>query len=185
MTANTMLLNRIAILFGGRIAEEVFMNQMTTGRPTTSSVPQVARDMVCATACPTRWVRWCMPKTRVKCSWAAQSRAQTNVSEETMRKVDAEIRRIIDEQYALARKLIEDNRDKIGSDDCSAPHQVETIDADQIEDIGRREPREPKATSLPIKERMARRCASPPKTAQTEPAPEGDTADIVYSARAA
>jgi cell division protease FtsH len=34
----------------------------------------------------------------------------TNMSEETMQKVDAEVRRIIDEQYALARKLIEDNR---------------------------------------------------------------------------
>ena len=36
-----------------------------------------------------------------------------NVSEATMQKVDAEIRRIIDQQYALARKLIEDNRDKV------------------------------------------------------------------------
>ena len=38
---------------------------------------------------------------------------QKNVSEATMQKVDLEIRRIIDEQYALARKLIEDNRDKV------------------------------------------------------------------------
>ena len=36
-----------------------------------------------------------------------------NVSEATMQKVDAEIRRIIDEQYALARRLIEENRDKV------------------------------------------------------------------------
>jgi hypothetical protein len=36
-----------------------------------------------------------------------------NVSEATMQKVDAEIRRIIDQQYALARKLLEENRDKV------------------------------------------------------------------------
>ena len=35
------------------------------------------------------------------------------MSEQTMQKVDSEIRRIIDEQYAIARKLIEDNQDKM------------------------------------------------------------------------
>ena len=38
---------------------------------------------------------------------------QKNVSEATMQKVDQEIKRIIDEQYGLARKLIEENRDKV------------------------------------------------------------------------
>ena len=36
-----------------------------------------------------------------------------NVSEATMQQVDAEIRRIIDEQYALARRLLDENRDKV------------------------------------------------------------------------
>ena len=51
-----------------------------------------------------------------------------------MQKVDAEIRRIIDEQYALARKLIEDNRDKVEAM-AKALLEWETIDADQIDDI--------------------------------------------------
>ena len=37
----------------------------------------------------------------------------TNISEKTMQEVDAEVRRIIDEQYAIARRLIEENRDKM------------------------------------------------------------------------
>jgi hypothetical protein len=37
----------------------------------------------------------------------------TNMSEQTMQKVDAEVRRIIDEQYNLARRLIEENSDKM------------------------------------------------------------------------
>ena len=50
-----------------------------------------------------------------------------------MRKVDAEIRRIIDEQYAIARKLIEDNRDKIEAM-VKALLDWETIDTEQIDD---------------------------------------------------
>jgi cell division protease FtsH len=59
---------------------------------------------------------------------------QVNVSEQTMQKVDSEIRRIIDEQYALARKLIEDNQDKMHAM-ASALLEFETIDAEQIDDI--------------------------------------------------
>jgi len=67
-----------------------------------------------------------------------------NVSEATMQQVDAEIRRIIDEQYKLARKLIEDNRDKIEKM-AKALLEWETIDADQINDIMEgRDPRPPK-----------------------------------------
>jgi cell division protease FtsH len=57
-----------------------------------------------------------------------------NVSEATMQKVDAEIRRIIDEQYGLARKLLEDNRDKVEAM-TKALLEWETIDAEQINDI--------------------------------------------------
>jgi cell division protease FtsH len=67
-----------------------------------------------------------------------------NVSEATMQQVDAEIRRIIDQQYALARKLIEENRDKVEAM-TQALLEWETIDADQINDImAGKPPREPK-----------------------------------------
>jgi cell division protease FtsH len=69
---------------------------------------------------------------------------QKNVSEATMQKVDLEIRRIIDEQYALARKLIEDNRDKVEAM-ARALLDMETLDSDQVEDIMQgRPPRPPK-----------------------------------------
>ena len=68
----------------------------------------------------------------------------TNISEETMRKVDAEVRRIIDEQYAIARKLIEDNRDKMHAM-AQALLEWETIDGHQIDDImAGKPPRPPK-----------------------------------------
>ena len=81
----------IAVLFGGRIAEELFMNQMTTGASNDfERATQLARDMV------TRYgmSRCAGPdglraRTRARCSSAARSRAQ-NMSEETMQQVDAE-----------------------------------------------------------------------------------------------
>ena len=61
-----------------------------------------------------------------------------------MQKVDAEIRRIIDEQYAIARKLIEDNQDKMHAM-AKALLEWETIDAEQIDDImAGKPPRPPK-----------------------------------------
>ena len=68
----------------------------------------------------------------------------TMMSEDTMRKVDSVIRRIIDEQYSAARKLIEGNKDKMHAL-AQALLEWETIDADQINDImAGLEPRPPK-----------------------------------------
>jgi cell division protease FtsH len=67
-----------------------------------------------------------------------------NMSEKTMQTVDAEVRRIVDEQYAIARKLIEANKDKIEAM-TQALLEWETIDSDQINDIMEgRPPRPPK-----------------------------------------
>jgi cell division protease FtsH len=70
--------------------------------------------------------------------------ASKTVSEATQQKVDAEIRRILDEQYGLARKLLEDHRDNVEAM-TKALLEWETIDADQISDImAGRPPRPPK-----------------------------------------
>jgi cell division protease FtsH len=72
-----------------------------------------------------------------------------NVSEATMQEVDKEIRRIIDQQYAMARKLIEDNRDKVEAM-TKALLEWETLDADQLNDImAGLPPRPPKPSSTP------------------------------------
>jgi cell division protease FtsH len=74
-----------------------------------------------------------------------------NVSETTMQTVDAEIRRVIDEQYGLARRLLEENRDKVEAM-TAALLEWETIDADQINDImAGLPPRPPKPSAPPNK----------------------------------
>lgn len=138
-------LSRISMLFGGRIAEEVFMNQMTTGASDDfNKATQLARDMV---------TRYGMSKALGPMVYAENEEEvflgrsvtkTTNISEETMQKVDAEVRRIIDEQYALARRLIEENSDKMHAM-ANALLEWETIDSEQLDDImAGRQPKPPK-----------------------------------------
>ncbi len=146
------LLSRIAVLFGGRIAEEVFMNQMTTGAGNDfERATQMARDMVTRYGMSDLLGPMVYAENEGEVFLGRSITKTTHVSEETMRKVDAEIRRIIDEQYALARKLIEDNRDKVEAM-AKALLELETIDSDQIDDImAGKPPRPPKpmAPTLP------------------------------------
>jgi cell division protease FtsH len=66
-----------------------------------------------------------------------------------MQKVDAEIRKIIDQQYTLAKKLILDNRERVEAM-AKALLELETIDADQINDImAGKPPRPPKPAQAP------------------------------------
>jgi len=127
------MLEDISILFGGRIAEEIFMNQMSTGASNDfERATKMARDMV------TKFGMSDTLGTMVYAgseqdSWMGSMSSRT-VSEATQQKVDAEIRRILDEQYAIARKLLEDNRDKVEAM-TKALMEFETIDADQVNDI--------------------------------------------------
>jgi cell division protease FtsH len=127
------MLHDISILFGGRIAEEIFMHQMSTGASNDfERATKLARDMV------TKYGMSDSLGTMVYAgseqdSWMGNMSSRT-VSEATQQKVDAEIRRILDEQYALARKLLEENRDKVEAM-TKALMEMETIDADQINDI--------------------------------------------------
>ena len=57
-----------------------------------------------------------------------------NMSEKTMQDIDAEIRRILDEQYALAKQILTDNASKVESM-TQALVNWETIDADQVKEI--------------------------------------------------
>jgi cell division protease FtsH len=68
-----------------------------------------------------------------------------------MQKVDAEIRRIVDQQYALARRLLEENRDKVEAM-AAALLEWETLDADQVNDImAGNPPRPPKPAPEPVR----------------------------------
>jgi cell division protease FtsH len=142
------MLSTIAVLFGGRIAEEIFMNQMTTGASNDfERATAIARDMVTRYGMSDLLGPMVYAENEGEIFLGRSITKTTHMSEETMRKVDSEIRRIIDEQYAAARKILEDNRDKVEMM-AKALLEWETIDADQIDDImAGRPPRPPKERS--------------------------------------
>ena len=144
------MLDTISVLFGGRIAEEVFMNQMTTGASNDfERATAIARDMVTRYGMTDELGPMVYADNEGEVFLGRSITKTTNMSEETMQKVDKQIRKIIDEQYAIARKLIEDNQDKMHAM-AKALLDWETIDAEQIEDIMQgREPRPPKDWTPP------------------------------------
>ncbi len=139
------MLSTIAVLFGGRIAEEVFMHQMTTGASNDfERATSIARDMVTRYGMTDELGPMVYAENEGEVFLGRSITKQVNVSEETMQKVDKQIRRIIDEQYTVARKLIEDNQDKMHAM-ASALLEWETLDSDQLDDImAGRPPRPPK-----------------------------------------
>jgi cell division protease FtsH len=141
------LMSRIAVLFGGRIAEELFMNQMTTGASNDfERATQMARDMVTRYGMSDALGPMVYGENEGEVFLGRSVTTHKNMSETTMQQVDAEIRRIIDEQYALARKVLEENRDKVEAM-TAALLELETIDSDQINDIMEgKPPRPPKQT---------------------------------------
>ena len=142
------LLARIAVLMGGRIAEEVFMDQMTTGASNDfEQATDLAQKMV------SRWGMSDSLGTRVygdnqsEVFLGRDVTTHRNLSPAIAEQVDTEITRIIDEQYARARKIIEDNRDKIEMM-AKALIEWETLESDQIDDIMAGRPPRPRTSQF-------------------------------------
>ncbi|MGE4597034.1 MAG: ATP-dependent zinc metalloprotease FtsH [Methylophilaceae bacterium] len=125
------MLEEIAILFGGRIAEEVFVKQISTGAANDfERATKLARDMV---------TKYGMSDKLGTMVYVDDNHdqffgASKTISEATQQLVDTEIKVILDEQYKVARKLIEKNKKKIKAM-VKALLKYETIDSDQINDV--------------------------------------------------
>ncbi|MBI3731438.1 MAG: ATP-dependent metallopeptidase FtsH/Yme1/Tma family protein [Burkholderiales bacterium] len=126
------MLEEISILFGGRIAEEIFVGQMSTGASNDfSRATKLARSMVTRFGMSDSMGVMVYEDSQSEGYFGGPSKT---ISEATQQKVDAEIRSILDTQYALSRKLLEENRDKVEAM-TKALLDWETIDADQVNDI--------------------------------------------------
>ncbi|HCI3992112.1 ATP-dependent zinc metalloprotease FtsH [Pseudomonas aeruginosa] len=140
--------SQICSLFGGRIAEEMTLGfeGVTTGASNDiMRATQLARNMV------TKWglseklgpLMYAEEEGEVFLSRSAGSQ-HANVSGETAKMIDQEVRRIIDDCYGTAKRLLDENRDKLEMM-ADALMKYETIDSDQIDDImAGRVPREPR-----------------------------------------
>ncbi|MFT6288795.1 MAG: cell division protease FtsH [Alcanivorax sp.] len=142
------IMSQICSLFGGRIAEEMTLGKdgVTTGASNDiQRATEIARKMV------TQWglsekMGPLLYDDASEEVFLGRSAGQPvkSVSGETAKAIDEEVRRIIDECYGIAQRLLEENFDKLHSM-ADALMLYETIDADQIEEImSGREPGVPK-----------------------------------------
>tara|TARA_B100001079_G_scaffold53430_1_gene44487 strand:+ start:1508 stop:3403 length:1896 start_codon:yes stop_codon:yes gene_type:complete len=142
------LLSRIAVLMGGRVAEEIFMGQMTTGAANDfEQATDMARNMV---------ARWGMSDelgTRIygenesEVFLGRDVTTHRNLSNSMAERVDSEISRIINDQYTSAKEIIETHRDKVETM-AHALMEWETLDADQIDAVMEgRDPAPPSSSS--------------------------------------
>lgn len=143
----------LAVLFGGRIAEELFMNQVTTG---------ASNDFMRATEIARRMVtEWGMgdeadslgvmvyAENEGEVFLGRNMGRQKQLSEVTMQKVDHAVKRLTDSAYAHAKEILEAHRTQMERM-TRALLEWETIDADQIEAImNGEEPKPPKPVTPP------------------------------------
>jgi cell division protease FtsH len=168
-TSRRRLNSRIATLFGGRLAEELIFGSeaVTTGASNDiERATDLARNMV---------TRWGLsdklgPLTYTEAEgevFLGRSVTQhKNVSDETAHAIDREVRTIIDHNYAVAKKTLEENLDILHSM-AQALIKYETLDSTQIQRVMRGEPPGEPENSAPT--------APPPpvKGAGAAPTPPG------------
>ncbi len=146
------MLSQISMMFGGRVAEDLFTGQISTGASNDfERATAMARDMVTRYGMSEKLGPMVYGENEGEIFLGRSVTTHKNLSEATMQQVDSEIRRILDEQYALAVKLLEENRDKVEAM-TAALIEWETIDREQILDImAGRTPRPPKGWVAPEK----------------------------------
>lgn len=140
--------SRLAILFAGRAAEEVFLGQKTTGASNDfERATQLARDMVTRYGMTDAMGVMVYAENEGEVFLGRSVTRTTHVSEATQQAIDKEVRRILEEEYFRAKKMLEENRERIElMVECLM--KWETIDFDQINDIMEgREVRPPKEGS--------------------------------------
>ncbi len=139
------MLNQISILFGGRIAEDLFVKKISTGASNDyERATKIARDMVTRYGMSDVMGPMVYAENEGEVFLGRSVTKTTSISENTQQKVDSEIRRILDEQYAVAQGILESSRDKMEVM-TDALMKWETIDREQIIDImAGKDPRPPK-----------------------------------------
>jgi cell division protease FtsH len=122
---------RLATAYGGRVAEEVFLDQMSTGAGSDIEVAtDLARRMVCEYGM-SRLGPLTFGKKEEQIFLGREISQHRDFSEETARQIDLEVRRLIDEAYQSAHTIIEANQDPMHRI-AAALLERETIDAEEV-----------------------------------------------------
>jgi cell division protease FtsH len=134
MNTKSDLMATITGLLGGRVAEQIVFNEITTGASNDiEKATQIARDMVMQFGMselgPIQYEH-----RGGNVFLGRDYAAQANYSGQVAFEIDQEVRRIIDNSYATAHKLISDNRELMDRI-ATALIEFETLTSEQIQDI--------------------------------------------------
>jgi cell division protease FtsH len=129
------MLDQISMMFGGRIAEELYLEDISTGASNDyERATGMARAMVTRFGMGEGLGPMVYAENEGEVFLGRSMARQTNMSDETQRKVDAEIRRILETQYQIATDILKEKADHLKAM-TAALMEYETIDADQVDDI--------------------------------------------------
>ena len=121
----------LAIAYGGRVAEEIFLNQMSTGAGSDiENATDLARRMVCEYGM-SRLGPLTFGKKEEQIFLGREIAQHRDFSEETARQIDLEVRRLIDEAYQSAHGILDSHKDAMHRI-AAALLERETIDADEV-----------------------------------------------------
>ena len=121
----------LAIAYGGRVAEEIFLNQMSTGAGSDiENATDLARRMVCEYGM-SRLGPLTFGKKEEQIFLGREIAQHRDFSEETARQIDLEVRRYIDEAYQAAHGILEAHKDAMHRI-AAALLERETIDAEEV-----------------------------------------------------
>jgi cell division protease FtsH len=129
------LLNNIAIMMGGRVAEELVLNSQTTGAGNDiERSTEIARKMVCEWGMSDHLGPLAYGKKEEQIFLGREFAKHRDYSEDTARLIDAEISTIVTQSYEKAKEIIQGNMDTLQRL-ASALLEKEVLDGNQIERI--------------------------------------------------
>ncbi len=106
--------NQVCVLMGGRIAEELVLKEQTTGAgQDIEHATEIARKMVCEWGMSDKLGPLAFGKKEEQIFLGREIAQHRDYSEETAQKIDAEVRKIVEECYQKSLQLVKDNIDKL------------------------------------------------------------------------
>jgi len=133
-------LDQICVALGGRVAEELFLGSITDGAyGDIRTVTAHARTMVTRIGMSDRLGPVAYEEASEQVFLGRDYSRRQSHSERTLQEIDAEVHRIVDEQYQRARALLEQHRDQVETM-AQALLERETVDREEVELIVRGEP---------------------------------------------
>jgi cell division protease FtsH len=155
--------DQIAILLGGRIAEEITLGSITTGAGNDlERATEMARKMVCEWGMSDAMGPLTFGKKEEQIFLGREIAQHQDYSEDTALRIDQEVKRFVTDNYTKAQNILLEHKQKV-LDMADALLARETLDAEQVRRI---------CQGIPLDEPTSGTPASPPRAATTPPAKE-------------